>query len=146
MSLRQLFKYHNTLTSYLTLSGATFLYPTNGAVSNTLTSYLTLSNANSTYAPKANPTFTGNVTSSGVITGAASNGNAGWASWQILAARVGSSSAYVRAIRPIDSVEVGYSWANASDSGNGALLNRWLCFMPPGVMTFNGILQHLVCP
>jgi hypothetical protein len=95
---------------------------------------------------KRTPTFTGNVTSSGVITGAASNGNADWASWQILAAPSGSSSAYVRAIRPIDGVEVGYSWANASDSGNGALLNRWLCFMPPGVMTFNGILQHLACP
>jgi hypothetical protein len=45
------------------------------AVSNTLTSFLTLSDADTTYAPKANPTFTGNVTSSGVYNWVASNGN-----------------------------------------------------------------------
>jgi hypothetical protein len=75
--------------------------------------------------------FNSNVTSSGVITGTASNGNTGWASWQVLAAPGGSSAAYVRAIGAINDTEVGYSWANATDTAL-EYLNRWSCLMTPG--------------
>ena len=57
----------NALTSYLTQGGASSPYPTNSAVATTLTRYLTSTVANNTYALKTNPTFTGNLSTTGVI-------------------------------------------------------------------------------
>ena len=61
----------NTLTSYLTSSGATSLYQRTTSMgcyilSNTLSSYLTSSGATHLYATKNNPIFTGVVSTSAI--------------------------------------------------------------------------------
>jgi hypothetical protein len=80
----------------------------------------------STYAPRASPTFTGNVISDGVITGQSSNGIGGWNSYQILAAPIGpTSAAFVRCLRPSGGVECGYTWGTVGDTST----NRWSLLM-----------------
>jgi hypothetical protein len=78
--------------------------------------------------PDRSSEFWGTVSSRGVITGTSNNGVTDWGSFQLQAAPIGGSAAYVRARRGDPSPQVGYLWSQGNDPNN--FPNRWACLMP----------------